>query len=213
VSLDLSTYKPVSGTSGDAAQIANGFQAIQDYLNALEGATVASTVAGLGGGAAGQIGMLRLGLTPFDFVVLVYDSTYGKWVSQPLSFHTPVAGGTALSGGRADYVTAAGPILYNAAVMTAAGLTVQVRHAALLSLAPASSATSRILYRLVTDGSGASTYGADTSAVTANAADATSGNWENLTTPPTHTQLGVSVNLTAGSGTIFGVTHYVRFIG
>lgn len=35
MTLNLSSYKPASGTSGDANQIANGFQAIQDWANGL----------------------------------------------------------------------------------------------------------------------------------------------------------------------------------
>lgn len=42
---------------------------------------VATTVAGLGAGAAGVAGLLRLGATPFEFVLLAYDATYAKWVS------------------------------------------------------------------------------------------------------------------------------------
>lgn len=41
----------------------------------------ASTVAGLGTASDGKLGMLRLGSTPFDFLSLTYDATYGKWVS------------------------------------------------------------------------------------------------------------------------------------
>lgn len=36
---DLSSYKPVAATSGDANQVANGFQAVQDSLNAIGDAT------------------------------------------------------------------------------------------------------------------------------------------------------------------------------
>lgn len=45
------------------------------------GATEATTVAGLGAGSDGKIGRIRAGSTPFDFVEVVYDSTYAKWVS------------------------------------------------------------------------------------------------------------------------------------
>lgn len=44
---------------------------------------VATTVSGLGGTPAnGVVGMIRAGATPYEFTQLIYDSTYGKWVSQ-----------------------------------------------------------------------------------------------------------------------------------
>jgi len=46
--------------------------------------TVATTVAGLGAGAGGKVGRLRIGSSPYEFVDLVYDSTYSKWVSAPV---------------------------------------------------------------------------------------------------------------------------------
>src|SRR3990167_6523753 len=45
------------------------------------GATVATTVAGLGTATDGKIGLIRAGSTPFDFVQVIYDATYAKWVS------------------------------------------------------------------------------------------------------------------------------------
>jgi hypothetical protein len=42
---------------------------------------VANTVAGLGAGVDGKVGLLRLGGSPFTFQNLHYDATYGKWVS------------------------------------------------------------------------------------------------------------------------------------
>jgi len=47
------------------------------------GATVATTVAGLGTATGGKIGLIRAGSTPFDFVQVIYDATYAKWVSAP----------------------------------------------------------------------------------------------------------------------------------
>ncbi len=44
-------------------------------------AVVATTVAGLGTGVDGVIGLIRAGSTPFDFKTVIYDATYGKWVS------------------------------------------------------------------------------------------------------------------------------------
>jgi hypothetical protein len=59
--------------------------AIEDATDLIEnfesGATVATTVAGLGTPNDGKLGHLKLGTTPFDFIALTYDATYGKWVS------------------------------------------------------------------------------------------------------------------------------------
>lgn len=64
----------------DAAKYLNGVGA---FVTLSTPATVATTIAGLGTAADGKVGGLRLGATPFDFLGLVYDATYGKWVSQP----------------------------------------------------------------------------------------------------------------------------------
>ena len=42
--------------------------------------TFASTVAGLGTPAAGKAGMLAIGPSPYDYMPVVYDTTYGKWI-------------------------------------------------------------------------------------------------------------------------------------
>jgi hypothetical protein len=46
---------------------------------------VATTVAGLGTGVDGEAGLIRGGSSPYDIVPVVYDATYGKWVSQPFA--------------------------------------------------------------------------------------------------------------------------------
>lgn len=52
--LNIAPYKPASGTLGDAVQIANGFQAIQDVVNALDGNNIA---------AAAQLAITNLSLS------------------------------------------------------------------------------------------------------------------------------------------------------
>lgn len=47
------------------------------------GMTVATTIGGLGTAINGKMGRLRLGSTPYTFVMVVYDSTYAKWISEP----------------------------------------------------------------------------------------------------------------------------------
>lgn len=45
---------------------------------------IATTVAGLGTPFDGMTGLLRLGSTPYEFLAVVYDATYGKFVSAPV---------------------------------------------------------------------------------------------------------------------------------
>jgi hypothetical protein len=40
-----------------------------------------TTISGLGTATDGKIGMLRVGSTPYEFITVVYDATYAKWVS------------------------------------------------------------------------------------------------------------------------------------
>lgn len=87
---------------------------------ASSGATVATTVAGLGAGSTGDLGLLRLGTTPYDFLPLIYDSTYAKWVS-PV-FTVAASGVRSLS---ASGLVATGPLpSYKA--HTDAGLTLML---------------------------------------------------------------------------------------
>lgn len=45
------------------------------------GATVATTVAGLGTVADGKVGQLRLGSSPYEFLPVIYDATRAAWMS------------------------------------------------------------------------------------------------------------------------------------
>lgn len=47
------------------------------------GATVATTVAGLGTASDGKLGLIRAGSSPYEMVQLIYDATYAHWVSHP----------------------------------------------------------------------------------------------------------------------------------
>src|SRR3990167_8865604 len=102
------------------------------------GATVATTVAGLGTATDGKIGLIRAGSTPFDFVQVIYDATYAKWVSAPFFIirngtgaNNGVAPGSplpcSLAGGGAgtEYGFASGIIKHKP--MTDAGLGLQVQ--------------------------------------------------------------------------------------
>src|SRR4029453_9544179 len=88
---DLSLYQLKSEESqpnGYAALDSTGKVPLSQLptLTASSGMVIASTVAGLGGGTDGKEGMLRLGSSPYQYVKLVYDATYGHWVSEVWEF-------------------------------------------------------------------------------------------------------------------------------
>lgn len=67
-------------------------------------ATIATTVAGLGTAADGKQGVLRVGSSAYDFLGVVYDSTYSKWVSPSrIIFSGGNTPGDATSNNMADY--------------------------------------------------------------------------------------------------------------
>lgn len=90
------------------------------------GSTVGATIAALGTPIDGKVGRLRLGTTPYDFVDVIYDAVYGKWVSadqtvwsaqQASTFAIPTDGST--------YEIGAFSLPYK--VYTDAGLAPQIR--------------------------------------------------------------------------------------
>jgi hypothetical protein len=94
-------------------------------------AKVATTVAGLGTGLDGEIGWLRLGTTPYTFVRLRYDATYGKWVTEEeqiwtdaglLNFTIPTSSYQLLTGSSGNFF-----LIPNAKLMYDAGLRIQLR--------------------------------------------------------------------------------------
>lgn len=97
-------------------------------------ATTATTVAGLGTGTDGKVGRLRLGSSPYDFISLVYDATYGKWVSET---RTIMRGDNGAYGAVSDYIHMAPTGANNGVIMSGhmipykdaydAGLRLQVR--------------------------------------------------------------------------------------
>src|SRR5690348_13811508 len=65
-----------SKTTG--VHVNTGWQQYSTSGNAITGGTVTS----LGVGSDGKQALLRLGTSPFNFIALTYDGTYGKWVSE-----------------------------------------------------------------------------------------------------------------------------------
>lgn len=68
----------------DATQYLDGTGAYSVPPGGAASVTVATTVAGLGSTSSGKVGFIRAGSSPYEFVMLVYDSTYGHWVSPPI---------------------------------------------------------------------------------------------------------------------------------
>lgn len=69
------------GSDGQVLTAASGQATGMFWAAAGGGATVATTIAGLGTPADGALGWLRVGTTPYAFVPLTFDATYAKWVS------------------------------------------------------------------------------------------------------------------------------------
>jgi len=60
---------------------------VQVPISQVVGNFITETTTGqLGGNVHGRSGTIRGGSSPFDFIQMVYDGVYGKWVSNPLSW-------------------------------------------------------------------------------------------------------------------------------
>lgn len=67
---------------GDQIVAGPTVKAITDLEAWASAISTGTTISGLGTAADGKMGLIRAGSTPFDFITVVYDATYGKWVSQ-----------------------------------------------------------------------------------------------------------------------------------
>lgn len=128
--------------------------ALSKYVaTALPSPVVATTVAGLGTPSDGQSGLLRVGSTPYDFLGLTYDATYGKWVSAEQSDYLWPTTNASVS--QTDVIAVAelaptnqppyGPLLYK--VFKDAGLTMQARLTIFAVADPSKSANFQIGHR------------------------------------------------------------------
>lgn len=59
--------------------------------------SVASTVSGLGAAVHGRMGVIRAGTSPYDYLKVTYDATYGKWVSDPMHIFSWANGGSIIA--------------------------------------------------------------------------------------------------------------------
>lgn len=94
------------------------------------GATVATSTAGLPGSPAnGELAMIRAGSSSYDFLPLIYDSTYTKWVSPVyarIELGSRATGHGALTNSYA-YISQIGLDLIPYGTLKTAGLTLQCR--------------------------------------------------------------------------------------
>lgn len=127
---DLATtsWKPVHIKINDATKFLRGDGT---WAVVTSGATVATTVAGLGATADGKQGLIRTGTTPFDFVAVTYDATYAKWVSAEQVIGTLGVGGSQ-SVGVGSTQAAVNSAVHRFKVLTDAGLVPQIRFTGLI---------------------------------------------------------------------------------
>lgn len=111
-----------------------GIMTPPDAAAAAAGLTLvtATTVAGLGAGKDGSTGLIRAGATPFEFLPVTYDATYGHWVSP--TFTWSMCGTTPANGFPASVlaqVNAGNGVSYGPMIIwklfTDAGLSLQLR--------------------------------------------------------------------------------------
>lgn len=90
----------------------------------------ADSVAGLGAPIHGRRGMVRAGTSDFDFVELVYDGEFGRWVSAPVTVLTQLAKAIPNSTQSTTYVDAedCSGSVQPWEVWDTAGLTMQFRY-------------------------------------------------------------------------------------
>ena len=120
---DVNLYRSAAATlKTDQNLIVQGNLTVNGTITPSPGATVATTVAGLGTAANGKQGLIRAGSSPYEEIELIYDSTKAKWVSQPMSFGAPA--------GSVNAFNEAGPvsaIIPNWSALVTAGLSMEVR--------------------------------------------------------------------------------------
>lgn len=104
----------------------------------LTDATVAASVADLGDGIDGKTGLIRAGTTPFEFIPVTYDATYGKWVGPVMhsgftNYSTDGAEGTRWQQATGVGFSIACTLVVPYAVCVTAGLGLMVRGEALIA--------------------------------------------------------------------------------
>lgn len=158
-------------------------------------ASVATSVAGLGAGSAGKMGFLRMGVTPYEFLAVIYDATTGKWVSAPEVAQTIPHGATVTTStsyvnvnGSAGSITGesgsvlCAPLVWRA--LDAAGMKPQFRLRAknFYSGNASHNAWVRIVYEAFDEGGALSAVVAvaEYSTVSVSSSNTFLGDWENI---------------------------------
>lgn len=120
----------ISGYPADGSKYARGDNTWA--VIAASGGTGTGNLPGSPG--TGAPGRLRTGSTPFDFITLYYDSTYGKWVSAPFAIAWTSAASPTNTGTSYSSLTAAEQAqpLFPYAVFVTAGLTIETRTAGVI---------------------------------------------------------------------------------
>lgn len=134
IALSARVSKPSGIVSGEAP-VWNGSAWVRSTTTQISSTSIipartATTIVGLGTASDGAIGHIRAGSTPFDFVTLVYDATYAKWVSDAQIigsiYSVSTSSTTASAWGALSLANNSGPII-PWRIMDTAGLKPQIR--------------------------------------------------------------------------------------
>ncbi len=224
------TTNPASlAFSGAAAIGTAAFAARRDHAHAMPAPpiVVATTVAGLGTGTDGLVGWLRLGSSPYEFVKLIYDATYGKWVSELLaSFVIQLSASyttTSTSFASTSEAQARRAYIFNYKDMYAAGLRLQMNNECFISNSGANTGTCAISGgEFNTTDTGLSAFSAPVSAPWASVANTVAAGkylvsgWVDADTGSlshSHAVFFAQVKVTAGTGTFSGPNASFRLVG
>ncbi len=188
---------------------------------------VATTIAGLGTPAEGMVGWLRLGASPYEFVKVIYDGTYGKWVTELLaSFVIQLSASyttTSTSFASTTEAQARRAYIFNYKDMYAAGLRMQINNECFISNSGANTGTCAILGGQIDSGDTAiSVFASPVSAPWASVVNTVAAGkyevsgWVDADTGSASKQHAVffaQVKVSAGTGTFSGPNASFRMVG
>ena len=164
--------------------------------------------------------LLRAGSSPYDFVLLVYDGTYSKWVRQPMVANTKLAAGTTETSTSYVGVATSSQLSYPNGwkPLSTAGLSPQFRLIAQIQNSAGGNTTFCSLLCLTADsGAAFATAGAafaEVSNVGTTAALKDSG-WVAIPGGITVTDFltaNIQVKVSAGTGTLFACSVQIRWV-
>ncbi len=217
------SHKITSLANGSSAQDAAAFGQIPTVFPAI----VATTIAGLGTPANGDVGWLRLGSSPYEFVKVIYDGTYGKWVTELLaSFVIQLSSSyttTSTSFTSTSEAQARRAYILNYKDMYAAGLRLQMNNECFISNSGANTSTCAISgAEFNTTDTGLTNFASPVSAPWASVANTVAAGkylvsgWVDADTGTPAKQNAVffaQVKVSAGTGTFSGPNASFRMVG